>query len=110
MIDDLLDVEGEAGKLGKRIGTDLADGNPSLPIIWGLDLPAVRRAFASEPCPDDLVEEAIAELRSSTVLSRVRDHAVTHAALAANLVRELPPSVYRDALNEMVSELVDREV
>jgi octaprenyl-diphosphate synthase len=110
MIDDLLDIEGNTGKLGKRIGTDLLDGNPSLPIIWGLDLPAVRRAFASDPCPQQLVAEAIEELRASSVLSRVRDRAVVHASRAADLVRGLPSSPYRDALNEMVSELVDREV
>jgi octaprenyl-diphosphate synthase len=110
MIDDLLDVEGDTGKIGKRIGTDLLDGNPSLPIIWGFELPAVRRAFASDPCPAPLVQQAIDELRSSTVLARVRDRAVAHATRAADLVRDLPPSLYRDALNEMVSELVDREV
>jgi octaprenyl-diphosphate synthase len=110
MIDDVLDVEGEAGKLGKRIGTDLADGNPSLPIIWGLELPAVRRAFARNSSPPELVEEAIAELRSSTVLTRVRDRAIAHAARAADRVRGLPSSPYRDALGEMISELVDREV
>ncbi|TFH28216.1 MAG: polyprenyl synthetase family protein, partial [Myxococcales bacterium] len=48
MIDDVLDIEGDSAKTGKRVGTDLLDGNPSLPIVWGLDLPAVRRAFVSE--------------------------------------------------------------
>jgi octaprenyl-diphosphate synthase len=110
MIDDLLDVEGEAGKIGKRIGTDLFDGNPSLPVVSGLGLPAVSRAFATDPCSSELVAEAIAELRSSQVLARIREHAVVHAARAAELVRALPPSAYRDALTELISELVDRQV
>jgi octaprenyl-diphosphate synthase len=110
MIDDVLDVGGEAGKIGKRIGTDLFDGNPSLPVLWGLGLPAVSRAFTAQPASPDLVAEALAELRSSGVLERVRECAVMHAERAASLVRGLPQSAYRDALNGMISELVARQV
>jgi octaprenyl-diphosphate synthase len=110
MIDDVLDVEGDAHKLGKRIGTDLFDGNPSLPVVWGLDLPAVRRAFLTEAADGDNVAEAIRELRSSGVLDRVRARAVTHAQRAVYLVRALPQSRYRDALDAIVSEIVDRQI
>jgi octaprenyl-diphosphate synthase len=110
MIDDVLDVEGEAGKIGKRIGTDLFDGNPSLPIVWGLDLPAVSRAFVTESCTPEMVAEAIVELRSSAVLGLVRERAVTHAKRATELVRALPRSSFRDALDEMISELVERQL
>jgi octaprenyl-diphosphate synthase len=110
MIDDVLDIEGDQQTIGKRVGTDLYDGNPSLPIIWGLDLPAVLRAFTTEPCPPELAAEAIAELRASDVPAQVRERAVVHAVRAAELVRSLPPSTYRDALSELVSELVDRRL
>jgi octaprenyl-diphosphate synthase len=110
MIDDVLDVEGDERTIGKRVGTDLYDGNPSLPVLWGLDLPAVLRAFTTEPCPPELVAEAIAELRASDVPAHVRDRAVSHARRAADLVRALPPSAYRDALSDLVSELVDRRL
>src|ERR1044071_4055590 len=36
MVDDILDVVGHAELLGKPIGMDLRDGNPSLPIILAL--------------------------------------------------------------------------
>ncbi len=110
MIDDLLDIEGDPSKTGKRIGTDLIDGNPSLPVVWGLDLSAVAQAFATEPCPSDLVDRAIMELGASQVPAKVRHLAIEHAARAVDLVRTLPPSAYREGLVSLVSDLVDREL
>ena len=110
MIDDLLDVEGHPAKIGKRVGTDLFDGNPSLPVIWGLDLPAVARAFTTHPCPPELVDAALAALRASDVLGRVRERAISHASSATEIVRTLPVSPHRHALSSLVADLVDRDV
>ena len=110
IIDDLLDIEGHPHKMGKRLGTDLFDGNPSLPVIWGLDLPSVSEAFTTEGCSPDLVDSAIAELRASDVLAQVRGRAIGHASRAAEIIRSLDPSEYRDALSALVSDLVDREL
>ncbi len=110
MIDDVLDVEGDPEKTGKRVGTDLLDGNPSLPVVWGLDLPAVRRAFAADGCTPEQVGEALRALRSGGVLERVRELAVEHARSANEIVRTLPASAYRDALERLVRDLVQREI
>jgi len=110
MIDDVLDIEGDAGKTGKRVGTDLADGNPSLPIVWGMDLAPVRAAFTSPEPDPDLVDEAISALRSAGIGRRARRSAIQHAELAVTSLDELPPSDYRDALTRFISELVDREL
>ncbi len=110
MIDDVLDVEGDPEKTGKRVGTDLLDGNPSLPVVWGLDLPSVRQAFAAEGCTAAQIQDALHELRESDVLGRVRDLAVHHARAANEIVRTLPRSRHRDALERLVRDLVQREV
>lgn len=110
MIDDVLDVEGDPGKIGKRVGTDLVDGNPSLPVVWGLGLPAVRRAFLEEGAPRAVIDEAIEEIRGDGILGRVRDLAVEHAARAAAVVDTLPESGYRDAIRSLIEQLVDREL
>jgi octaprenyl-diphosphate synthase len=110
MIDDVLDVEGDPRKIGKRVGTDLLDGNPSLPIVWGLDLPPVRRAFEAAECFEHEIEDALRAIRGDGILDRVRDLAVEHARAAAVAVRQLPHSPYRDALERLVRELVQREV
>ena len=110
MIDDVLDVEGDPSKIGKRVGTDLLDGNPSLPIVEGLDLPAVRRAFSLSPCPQDAVEEALAAIRNAAIPAHVRTLAVSHAQAAAEVIASLEPSEYRDCLTSLVEDLVGRQL
>ncbi|RMF22348.1 MAG: polyprenyl synthetase family protein [Deltaproteobacteria bacterium] len=110
MIDDVLDIEGDPSKIGKRVGTDLLDGNPSLPIVEGLDLPAVRRAFSLNPCPAEAVEEALAAIREAGIPGHVRQLAVSHARAAAEAVATLPPSEYRDSLLTLVEDLVGRQL
>ena len=110
MIDDVLDIEGDPTKTGKRVGTDLLDGNPSLPIVWGLGLPAVREAFEADPCSPELAQAALEALSEDRIPTKVRDAAVAHARSAHDLLQVLPDSPYRQALDELVSELVDREL
>lgn len=110
MIDDVLDVEGDPRKIGKRVGTDLLDGNPSLPIVWGLELAPVRRAFAVSDCTEPEIDEALRALRETGILERVRELAVEHARSAVAAVRRLPATTYRDALERLVRELVQREI
>jgi geranylgeranyl pyrophosphate synthase len=45
IIDDILDVEGDAGQLGKTTGKDAADEKPTYPAMFGVDR---SRALASE--------------------------------------------------------------
>jgi octaprenyl-diphosphate synthase len=110
MIDDVLDVEGDPSRTGKRIGTDLVDGNPSLPIVWGLDLPSVREAFLVEEVGEDVIAAAIAEIRDSNILDRVRELAVDHARTAVRVVDTLPASECRDAIRSLIENLVSRDL
>jgi geranylgeranyl pyrophosphate synthase len=96
--------------MGKRVGTDLLDGNPSLPIVWGLDLPAVRRAFKSEGCTEELASDAISALLEAGIPARVREAAVAHAVSANEILNTIPDSPYRDKLSALVGDLVDRQV
>jgi octaprenyl-diphosphate synthase len=110
MIDDVLDVEGDPSKIGKRVGTDLVDGNPSLPVVWGLHLPAVRRAFLEEGVERRVIDEAIEEIRASGILERVRDLAFTHAVAAVAVVDTLPSSDFQRAVRALVQNLVARDL
>ena len=37
IVDDILDVEGDAGELGKTVGKDAADAKPTYPALFGVD-------------------------------------------------------------------------
>ena len=54
IVDDILDVEGDAGELGKTAGKDAKAGKPTYPSIYGLD--------ASRQLSADRYESALAAL------------------------------------------------
>ena len=110
MIDDVLDIEGDENRIGKRVGTDLLDGNPSLPVVLGLDIAAVRDAFLAAPATEGEVRAALVELRKAGIPDHVRDRAVGHARRAADIIEALDPSPYKDALSRFVAELVARDI
>ena len=110
MIDDVLDIEGDESRIGKRIGTDLVDGNPSLPIVWGLGMPSVRKAFLEENVDAGVIAAAIGEIRGSGILERVRELAVEHAKSAVKVVDSLPASECRDGIRTLIENLVSRDL
>lgn len=109
VVDDLLDVEGTEARLGKPVGIDLRDGNPSLPIVLALERdPGVARVFEkAEPSATD-VDDALARIRESGVLTEVRELAKRHAARAHECLETLPASPHKDQLVALVDQLVGR--
>ena len=43
LIDDMLDYSGDEAEIGKNVGDDLAEGKPTLPLIY-----AIRRGSEKE--------------------------------------------------------------
>ncbi len=109
LIDDLLDVAGDSAKTGKPVGIDLRDGNPSLPIVLALPTsPTLAEVWQSEDAGDREIEAALAEIRKSGVIERVRREAIGYTETAAASLASLPATPYRDFLEALVAELRDR--
>ncbi|MEA2626842.1 MAG: octaprenyl-diphosphate synthase [Candidatus Binatota bacterium] len=109
VIDDLLDVEGEAATTGKPVGIDIRDGNPSLPILIGMEEDArVAEIWRSEAPTDDEVAEAIERIRASSAPDRVREEARRFMESAARELATLPDTPYRETLEGLVAELEER--
>jgi len=110
--DDLLDYVSDAGTLGKNIGDDLAEGKPTLPLIYAIarSAPAqaasLRRAIESGGL--DSLDNIVAAIRDSGALelTRAKAHAYAHAASAA--LAPLPPSPAREAMAVLAEYAVDR--
>jgi len=112
LIDDLLDYEGATEQLGKNVGDDLREGKPTLPLLH-----AMERGTAAER---DLIRHAIehgevarlAEIveivRRTGAITATREAARAEADKAADALRVLPASVYREALPEFCFRSVDR--
>jgi octaprenyl-diphosphate synthase len=110
--DDLLDYVSDAGTLGKNIGDDLAEGKPTLPLIYALQKADTeqRRSLrhAIEHGGLDSLDHIIASIRDSGALERTHERAVLHAHAARDALRALPDSPWRDAMATLADYSVQR--
>jgi octaprenyl-diphosphate synthase len=110
--DDLLDYVSDAGTLGKNIGDDLAEGKPTLPLIYALQKADAeqRRSLrhAIEHGGRDSLDHIIASIRDSGALERTPERAVLHADAARDALRVLPDSPWRDAMATLADYSVQR--
>ncbi len=113
IVDDLLDYLSDSGTLGKNIGDDLAEGKPTLPIIYAIasappkDAALLRAAIENRN--DDLpMEPVLAAIHHSDALDRTRDKARNHARRACEALAILPASPQREALCGLAEYAVAR--
>jgi octaprenyl-diphosphate synthase len=109
MVDDLLDVVGPEEVIGKPVGSDLREGAPALPTVLALSgLPEVARVFATAHPGEAQVGEALSALRHSEILEEVRAMAKARIRSALGCLEALPPSIFRNALEQVTQDLLDR--
>ena len=110
--DDLLDYVSDADTLGKNIGDDLAEGKPTLPLIYALQAASDEQRqslrHAIEHGGLDSLDRIIASIRDSGALERTHARAVAHADSAQEALRDLPDSAYRHALMSLAAYAVER--
>ncbi|HDZ56632.1 MAG TPA: octaprenyl-diphosphate synthase [Pseudomonas xinjiangensis] len=112
LIDDVLDYSGDAAAMGKNVGDDLAEGKPTLPLIY-----AMREGTPEQA---QLVRQAIqkggmeniapiqAAVRDSGALEYTERMARAQRDEAVRLLQILPASVYRDSLEQLARFAVNR--
>lgn len=117
MVDDLLDVTGDAAKVGKNLASDVKEGKPSLPLVVACELfPEARReARRVFTLPEaDREGPALGELFTYLTHERTLDagrrwiRSITQEALTA--VRALPQTAERDLLERATLALENRAV
>lgn len=112
IIDDVLDYTSDEVALGKHLGDDLAEGKPTLPLIFAMQRGTpeqsarVRQAIESGGREDF---PAVLEIIHATgALDASRDSARAEARCAAEKLMHLPPSIFKDSLLELSSFAVER--
>lgn len=112
LIDDVLDYSADAVATGKNIGDDLAEGKPTLPLIYAMehgserDSSCVREAI--EAGGRDRIEAVLAAIRETDAIRYTRRAAQGEADKALAALALLPPSTYRDSLESLARFSVDR--
>jgi octaprenyl-diphosphate synthase len=109
MIDDLLDVTGAEATIGKPVGLDVREGNPSLPIVLALAEDAeVRRVFGKSQPTESEASALLARLRRPAIIQAGYRLALTHAGAAREALGALRESPYRQQLLSLIDQLVER--
>lgn len=113
IIDDALDYSASTNKSGKNLGDDLAEGKPTLPIIYAIN--------NSSPEEKELLESAIKEgdltkleeiqkiIQSTGAIEYTASRATKFSEKAIESISHLPSSQYKEALISIANFSVDRE-
>jgi octaprenyl-diphosphate synthase len=112
LIDDVLDYSGDAESIGKTLGDDLAEGKPTLPLIYALragspqQAALVRRAIVEGGRAD--FTGVLATIRACGALDYARHAAQREAESAKRSIEALPRSEFKQSLLELASFSVTR--
>jgi octaprenyl-diphosphate synthase len=112
LVDDVLDYTGDAQAMGKNVGDDLAEGKPTLPLIFTMregnaeQAALVRKAIQKGGIDDiEAIQQAVRDCGGLEYTSRL---AREQSEEAIRLLQSLPPSIYRGSLEQLARFAVER--
>lgn len=112
LVDDVLDYSGQEADTGKHLGDDLAEGKPTLPLIYVMqhgtpeEAASVRKAIENGGRDD--FPAVLAAIRRTGALEHTRERASEAAAQARAAIRVLPDSNYKQTLLQLTAFAVER--
>ncbi|HJT99495.1 MAG TPA: polyprenyl synthetase family protein [Rhodanobacteraceae bacterium] len=110
--DDVLDYVSDAGTLGKNVGDDLAEGKPTLPLIYAIarsepeQAERLRRAVTTGG--RETLGDVLAAIRATGSLDLASERAHRYAKSARDALGALAPSRAREALAMLADYAIDR--
>lgn len=113
IVDDVLDLTGDEGSMGKSLGTDLEKQKPTLPLIRLLEQSAPEERaelvelLASKNRSDR--QQVNLWLERSDALQYAREKAISYAQAAREETRLLNPGDARDVLVALTELVVSRQ-
>lgn len=113
LMDDVLDYTASADEMGKNLGDDLAEGKPTLPLIFAMregnsDQSALIRNAILHGGLDNL-EQIQSIIRDTGALEYTRQRAIEASQLAIQALDTLPSSEWRDAMINLSNFSVMRQ-
>lgn len=112
LIDDVLDYSSSSDEMGKNVGDDLAEGKPTLPLIYAMrngneqEAALIRKAI--EEGGLDYIDEIMEIIKSTGAIEYTEQAAKREAELAIEQLQHLNDSPYKQALITLAEYSVNR--
>lgn len=113
LIDDVLDLSGDSQDIGKNLGDDLAEGKPTLPLLYAMrnsdaaQSSMIRRAIENGGL--DQLPQVIEVVKNSGALVHVKKMAEIEASISCAAIAHFPESKYKQTLIDLAMFAVRRD-
>ena len=112
LIDDVLDYSSSSSEMGKNVGDDLAEGKPTLPLIYvmrnGTQAQSEMVRKAIEKGGLEYIDEVLVAIHETGAIDYTEQTAKKEADLAIQQLIHIADSPYKEALTGLARFSVDR--
>jgi len=110
--DDILDFISSEEQLGKPVGSDLLQGNITLPVLYAIENAVFRdkveQLFERE-YEQELINEIISDIKSSNAIERSFEMSDRYLQKAMSILEELPPNKAKKTLHQIAKYIGKRK-
>jgi octaprenyl-diphosphate synthase len=113
LVDDVLDINGDAEIIGKNLGDDLAEGKPTLPLLYAMhqgnaaQAAVIRKAIEQGGAED--VPAVLAAVAATNAADYVLEVAEKEADLACAAIARFADSDHKTAMIQLAKFAVSRQ-
>jgi geranylgeranyl pyrophosphate synthase len=114
IIDDILDFTSEQTTMGKPVASDLRQGVITLPVLYFLEHHPndtdMNNILESSFCDENCLNRLLTSIRESGAIKLSHDEARQSVQRGLDVIRKLPDSNERNALEDLAAYIVNRAI
>ncbi|MBO8177487.1 MAG: heptaprenyl diphosphate synthase component II [Bacillus sp. (in: Bacteria)] len=109
--DDILDIVGTEQQLGKPAGSDLLQGNITLPVLYAMESPLLRQQIEKvhEKTSKEEIGAIIERIKTSGAIDRSYDVSRMYLNKALNILDQLPANRAKQSFQKIVNYIGKRK-
>lgn len=112
LIDDVLDLSGDAAEIGKNLGDDLNEGKPTLPLLYAMRHGSAEESAAIKAAIEQgdikQLDAVLSAVNNTGALTHVRNVALNEAEQACAAIAHFEDSIYKQAMLDLAMFSVNR--